>query len=336
MGIQNLRRTPMSNRLFSARQTTINQEIEITGTGVHSGQDVTISLHPASPGTGIKFITRSNPGGCGDDLHPGDITEIQATYQAVSNVTLCTVLADGNGARVATVEHLIAALRGLNIDNVIIEVNNIEVPIMDGSAAPFVDAIERAGIQELPAQRRYIKVLKPVRVSEGESFCEFRPYDGCRFDVEINFDCKVIGRQYYALDLTPERFRKEIAGARTFGFIEDVEHLWASGRALGASFENTVALDDERVLNPEGLRWRDEFVRHKLLDAVGDIALAGAPVLGAFRSCRGGHRLNFLTLKALMEDSEAWTIVEAPRVREIKYADFARSLEAAHMAAQNI
>ena len=324
----------MSNRLFSARQTTIKQEVEITGTGVHSGNPVTITLHPADAGTGIKFISRANGGPCAENPQPLPATEILANYEAVSNVTLCTVLSGDNGAHVATVEHLVSALRGLNIDNCVIDVNNVEVPIMDGSAEPFVKAIDEAGIRELPAQRRYIKVLKRVRVSEGDSYCEFRPHEGFHFDVEIDFECAAIGHQRYSMELSPDRFREEIARARTFGFIKDVEHLWASGRALGASLDNTVALDDERVLNPEGVRWEDEFVRHKLLDAIGDIALAGAPVLGAFRSCRGGHRLNFLTLKALLEDTDAWTFVEVPRVREIKYADFARSLEAAHLAAQ--
>ena len=341
----------MSNRLFSARQTTINQEIEITGIGVHSGAQVTITISPAGAGTGIKFISRtaatstaskavasassglSTSSDVMTDMADDCKAQIDANYQSVSNVTLCTVLSGENGAHVATVEHLIAAFRGLNIDNAVIEVDSHEIPIMDGSARPFVEALLEAGIKELPAQRRFIKVLRPVRVSEGGGFCEFTPHDGFHFDVEIDFDSPVIGRQRYQMELTPERFCAEVAAARTFGFIKDVEHLWASGRALGASFKNTVALDDDRVLNPEGLRFEDEFVRHKLLDAIGDVALAGAPIVGAFRSYRGGHRLNYLAVKTLLEDSSAWTIIEAPRIREIRYADFARSLEAAHMGA---
>jgi UDP-3-O-[3-hydroxymyristoyl] N-acetylglucosamine deacetylase len=244
------------------------------------------------------------------------------------------VLGDGNGAAVATVEHLLAALHGLGIDNALIEIDNPEVPIMDGSASCFVEAIDEAGLAELDSPRRFLKVLKPVRVEDGTAYGELTPHNGFHLDVEIEFDTPVIGTQRIEIDLNPGSFRRELARARTFGFMKDVERLWASGLALGASLENTVAIGDDRVINREGLRFSDEFVRHKALDAVGDLALAGAPILGAFRSHRGGHRLNTLVLKALFADAEAWTMIEAPRYREIRHAELSHHLAAANFAAE--
>lgn len=204
---------------------------------------------------------------------------------------------------------------------------------MDGSAAAFVEAIDEVGVVELDALRRYIKVLKPVRVEEGQSWGELAPYNGFRVDVEIEFETSLIGRQRVEIDVNPGAFRRELARARTFGFMADVERLWAAGLALGASLENTVAIGEDRVINQEGLRFADEFVRHKALDAVGDLALAGAPLLGAFRSCRGGHRLNNLVLRALFADEDAWSLVHAPRVREVGHAEAAFAIAAANYAA---
>ena len=277
-------------------QTTIDSDLVLSGTGVHSGTEVSIILHPAEAGTGWTFLVNT---GC------GRLTRIPADFRLISNVTLCTVLSDKSGATVATVEHLLSALRGLNIDNVEIEIEGSELPIMDGSAMPFVDAIDEAGIRVLDEPRRWIKVLEPVRIEEGKCTAELRPYDGSRFDVEIDFDTPLIGRQRLDIDLTPRVFRREIARARTFGFMKDVKALWACGRALGSSLENTVALGEDRILNPEGLRFEDEFVRHKTLDAIGDLALAGAPILGAYHSVRGGHRINAMMLKALYENRSA-------------------------------
>jgi len=207
---------------------------------------------------------------------------------------------------------VLAALSGLGVDNALIEIDGPEVPIMDGSAAPFVAAIEQAGIVTLAAPRRYIQILKPVRVARGDCLGELRPHPrGFRLEVEIAFDNALIGRQNIAFDLTPETFRKEVARARTFGFMRDVSKLWSAGYALGATFENTLVVSDNRVLNAEGLRFADEFVRHKALDAIGDLALAGAPLLGAYRSVRGGHKLNHAVLCALMADQSAWTYVDA-------------------------
>jgi len=283
-------------------QTTIDRDLVLSGIGVHSGAEVSIILHPAEADTGWNFVV--NNGG-------GRIGRIPAEFRMVSNVTLCTILSNTGGVSVATVEHLLSALRGMNIDNVEIEVDGGEVPVMDGSASVWVDAIEDAGIRVLDEPRRWIKVLKPVRIESGECSAELRPYDGSRYDVTIDFDTPLIGRQQLAIDLSPRVYRREIARARTFGFMKDVKALWEAGRALGSSLENTIALGDDRILNPEGLRFEDEFVRHKTLDAIGDLALAGAPILGEYRSYRGGHRINKMMLEALYQDRSAWTVVEA-------------------------
>jgi UDP-3-O-[3-hydroxymyristoyl] N-acetylglucosamine deacetylase len=289
----------MSFRGFYSRQTTLDREIVLKGIGVHSGAEVSLVLHPAEANTGYNFYVER---GTKAAQVPGD-------FRAVSNLTLCTVLSGTDGATIATVEHLLAALHGLGVDNAAIEVDGNEVPIMDGSAEPFTDAIEEAGLRTLDAPRRYIKVLRPVQVKDGDSTAEIFPYNGFRLDIEIDFASSFIGRQRLDLDITPSSFKK-ICRARTFGFMKDVKQLWAAGRALGSSLENTVAIGEDRVLNPEGLRYPDEFVRHKTLDAIGDLALAGAPILGLYRSYRGGHRLNSMMLHALYENRDAWTIVE--------------------------
>ena len=310
---------------IGARQTTLATDISLTGTGVHSGAPVSVTLCPADSDTGIRFLLANG--------HT-EGNEIIADQRAVTGVTLCTVLGNGNGASVATVEHVLAALRGLGVDNALIEIDSPEVPIMDGSAAQFVEAIDEVGLAELDAPRRYLKVLKRVSVEEAGAFGELLPHNGFHLDIEIDFDTTLIGTQRIEIDLNPGSFRRELSRARTFGFMKDVERLWAAGLALGASLDNTVAIGDDRVINREGLRFPDEFVRHKALDAVGDLALAGAPILGAFRSHRGGHRLNALVLKALFADAEAWTMVEAPRYREVRHAELSHRLAAANFAAE--
>lgn len=309
---------------IGARQTTLACEISLTGTGVHSGAPVSISICPADGDTGLRFLISN-----GDS----DGIEIAADQQWVTGVTLCTVLGDGNGASVATVEHVLAALRGLGVDNALIEIDSVEVPIMDGSAAPFVEAIDEVGLTELDAPRRFLKVLKPICVEDGGAVGELVPHNGFHLDVEIDYETKLIGKQKLEMDINPGSFRREISRARTFGFMKDVERLWAAGLALGASLENTVAIGDDRIINREGLRFADECVRHKALDAVGDLALAGAPILGAYRSRHGGHRLNALVLKALFADADAWTMVEAPRYREVRHAELSHRLAVANFAA---
>jgi len=285
-------------------QTTLATRVSLTGTGVHSGKPVTVHFSPADPDTGVIFSR----------IDDSSQREFRALVSEIGATDLCTVLGDPAGLHVATVEHLMAALFGLGIDNVSIEIDGPEVPILDGSAKPFVDAFDQAGIAVQNVRRRYIRVLKPIRIENGASWAEFRPYNGTRFEVEIDFDSPAIGRQIYANDLDPMRFRDDIAGARTFGFMKDVERLWAAGYALGSSLENSVVIgDDHKVVNMGGLRHPEEFVRHKTLDALGDLALAGARFIGNFRSYRGGHRMNAAALRRLLSDQSAFEIVETSR-----------------------
>ena len=285
-------------------QTTLKSRVALSGSGVHSGKAVSICLLPADPDTGIVF----------NIIDENSSREICALVSEIGATDLCTVLGDPSGRHVGTVEHIMAALFGLGIDNAVVEIEGNEVPILDGSSGHFVEAIDLVGIETQPVKRRYIRVLKPVRIEGGASWAEFRPYDGTRFEVEIDFESPVVGRQSFASDITPAIFRRDIARARTFGFMKDVERLWAGGFALGSSLENTVVIgDDNRVINMEGLRFKDEFVRHKTLDAMGDLALAGARFIGCFRSYRGGHRLNAAALRHLLSDRSAFEIVETNR-----------------------
>ena len=292
------------------RQTTLRAQATVTGVGVHSGTPVSLTIGPASTDAGFVFVRTGLE---------GSDREVQAKADAVVATQLATVLGDRNGVVVSTAEHVLAALRGMGIDNATIEIDGPEVPIMDGSAAAFVAAIDQAGIVSQSASRRFIQVLKPVQVAFGDSFGELRPYaSGFRAEVEINFANPMIGRQKYALDLSPETFRREVSRARTFGCMSDVTRLWSAGFSLGASFENSLVFDDSRLLNPEGLRYADECVRHKVLDVVGDLALAGLPLLGAYRSVRGGHKLNHAVLTALMADRSAWRVVEPETARRLR------------------
>lgn len=292
--------------LHASRQTTLRDQTSVTGIGVHSGAPVALTLHPAEPGTGIVFLR------CGTD--GSEDRELKAHFRSVTATEFATVLGDRSGPAVSTTEHVLAALRGLGVDNAVVEVDGAEVPIMDGSAAPFVAAIDQVGITVQSAARRYIQVLKPVRVGKNGCYGELRPHlQGLRIEADIEFDHPLIGRQSFCVDVTPDVFRRELARARTFGFMRDVAKLWSAGYALGASFENTVVVAEDRILNPEGMRFSDEFVRHKTVDAIGDLSLAGAPLLAAYRSVRGGHKLNHAVVTALMADSSAWTYVEMPQ-----------------------
>ena len=285
----------------TARQHTIADRIDLSGVGVHSGKPVSISLLPADADTGIVFQRT--------DID--DQRDIPARSDALCGTDLCTVLGDPAGAHVATVEHLMAALIALQVDNAVIEIDAPEVPVMDGSSEVFVRAIDAVGVTAQASYRRFLRVKREVRFDMGPSWGLFTPYDGQRFEVEIDFDTPLIGRQRFASDLTPDVFRRELSRARTFGFMNDVERLWAAGFALGSSLENSVVIcKDNKIINPEGLRYDSEFVRHKALDAVGDLALAGAPILGAFRSYRGGHKLNALALRELMADPDNFEWVD--------------------------
>jgi len=302
-----------------SQQTTLRAAVTLSGVGVHSGDEVRMILHPAEAHHGIAFL-RTNLAGGHDRL-------IDARHLAVTATELCTVIGDRESGAVATIEHLMAALAGLGVDNVLVEIDGPEVPILDGSAAPFIDAIDAVGLVSLSAVRRYLKVLKPIRVTQGKAFTELRPCErGFKLDVEIDFSSPVIGRQRRAIELSPSAFRREISRARTFGFMRDVEKLWGAGFALGASLDNTVAIGDDGILNPEGLRYADEFVRHKILDAVGDLALGGLPIVGAYRSYCGGHRMNFLVLEALFASRSNYTIVDGSTRREPAYAERAGAM----------
>ena len=315
----------MTQNIMSVRQTTIKTDTVLEGIGVHSGSPVTLLLSPADINTGIRFVITKDGEVC---------SEINAISDAVKNVTLCTIIGDETGAIAATVEHLVSAIRGLGIDNISIQMESGEVPIMDGSSAPFVEALLESGLKEQSASRRYIKVLKTVRVEDEDgAYAEISPHDGFHIDVTIDFDSQLIGEQRIAMEVTPENYAADLARARTFGFMKDVERLWAAGRALGASLENTVALGEDEILNPEGLRYTDEFVRHKAMDAVGDLALAGAPLLASYKSVCGGHALNYKAVEALLSDKDAWTYVEAPRSRQYAHAEMGTGLQAASFAA---
>lgn len=285
-------------------QTTISRRVSLSGVGVHSGNPVSLTFLPAEPDTGIVFRRL---------LDGGRHVDLRAAAAQVSSTDLCTVLGHSPDTAVATVEHVMAALYSLAIDNIVLEIDGSEVPIMDGSAAVFIEALDGAGRTVHAARRRYIHVLHQVRVEMGGSWAEFVPHDGTRFEIDIDFDSALIGRQTWKGELEPETFRRELARARTFGFMRDVERLWASGHALGSSLENSLVIsDDDTVINADGLRFEDEFVRHKTVDAIGDLSLAGAQFIGCYRSYRGGHKLNSAAVRALLSDETAYEIVETP------------------------
>ncbi len=266
-------------------QTTLARAVTLSGEGVHGGRPARATLAPSLEGCGIILSVAG--------------VEIPATWRHVEATLLRTRLA-GDGVGVSTVEHLLAALSAMGVDNAMVEVEGDEIPAMDGSAGAFVDAIEEAGVVALAAPRVALKVVAPVRVANGAGWAELAPAaSGLRLDVEIAF-APPVGRQRLALDLTPDVFRRELARARSFGFLRDAERLWREGLALGASLENTLVFDGAGALNPQGLRFTNEVARHKMLDVVGDLALAGAPIIGAFRSFRGGHALNVALLDAAM------------------------------------
>jgi UDP-3-O-[3-hydroxymyristoyl] N-acetylglucosamine deacetylase len=285
-------------------QHTLKNDIHCTGVGLHGGQRVRMTLRPAAPDSGI-VLRRVDVG--------GDAALIPALYDHVGDTRLCTVLANRHGVKVGTVEHVMAALAGLGIDNAVIEVDGPELPIMDGSSAPFVFLIECAGIVEQDASRRAIRVLKPVHVTgEGGSASLF-PAPAFEIDFTIDFPSRVIGRQSFRWRAAPGSFKTELSRARTFGFYREVEQMRQAGLGRGGSLENAIVVDGDRVMNPGGLRMADEFVRHKALDAVGDLALAGAYIVGRYVGEKSGHRLNNELLRALFADESAWMWVRAPR-----------------------
>lgn len=282
-------------------QRTLNSIVEMSGTGLHSGKTVSLRLIPALADHGIVFKRV--------DLEDGK-NIIPAEYDRVVDTRLCTLIANEYGARVGTIEHLMAALRGCGIDNVMIELDAAEVPVMDGSSKPFIDAIDTVGLKAQSQPRRAIKILKDIVVKDGDKQVRLSPSNVPTFSGRIDFAHKDIGTQTYSLKLVNGNFRHDVSDCRTFGFIKEAEMLRAAGLGLGGSLENAIILDDDGIMNPEGLRCSDEFIRHKILDAVGDLYLAGGPILGAYEGFKAGHALNNAILHALFADPTAWMPVD--------------------------
>lgn len=282
-------------------QRTLKAEIGCTGVALHSGRKVALTLKPAEENSGIRI--------CRTDLFNG-AREIFVNWQTVIDTRLATTVGNDHGATVSTIEHLIAALAGCEIDNVLIEVDGPEIPIMDGSAAPFVFLIECAGIVEQNAARHGIKILKKITVGNRHRSLSISPSSEFRLDFEIDFDTAAIDCQERVFVRTGKNFKSDIARARTFGFEREVNAMRDSGLALGGSLQNAVVIGDDKVLNEEGLRFEDEFVRHKILDCIGDLYLAGGPVIGAVRASRSGHALNNELLRAIFADDAAWKDVK--------------------------
>lgn len=285
---------PSFKPFYSLTQKTLKKTITCEGIGVHSGQKVTMTLYPASSNTGFVFIRT-------DIKRPQN--KIAGRYDRVTDTSLCTKIANREGVSVATIEHLVAALAGCGINNTIIEINGPEVPIMDGSSEVFVDLIHKAGTQSLKKGLKVIKVLKPIEVRNAYSYVRFIPADEFGLSIQFNANGR-LNNQHWALSFYPkqEDFSTLISAARTFGFLEDAEKLWAAGFAKGSSLENTVVIDKGEVLNKEGLRYKDEFVRHKLLDAIGDLALANVYICGHFEGLNPSHTLNNQLLRTLLSD----------------------------------
>jgi UDP-3-O-[3-hydroxymyristoyl] N-acetylglucosamine deacetylase len=301
------------------RQKTLGRALTISGIGLHSGKPVTMALCPALPDSGVLFRRTDIAGSAG--LLP-------ARWDLVRDTQLCTALINDRGVRVGTIEHLMAALAGCGIDNAVVSLDADEVPVMDGSAAPFVALIEAAGIVEQGASRRAVKVLRTVSVGDKLRHATLTPDDGFTVDFEIDFDAEVVSRQQRRLKLVNGAFKREIASARTFGFAHEIDRLRSAGLARGGSLDNAVVVSGDRILNEGGLRYPDEFVRHKMLDALGDLYLAGAPIIGRYVGAQSGHRLNNALLRALFADPTAWCHVAAGDEVEPPAADLRRAAHA--------
>jgi UDP-3-O-[3-hydroxymyristoyl] N-acetylglucosamine deacetylase len=296
---------PASPSPFSARavsQKTLKTSIGCTGIGLHSGSRVALKLHPAAADTGIVFRRVDLVGGG---------AEIPARWANVTDSRLCTVLADDHGVSIATVEHLMAAFYGMGIDNAVVEVNGPELPAMDGSAWPFMFLMECAGLADLQSTRKAIRIRKPKSYTNGTKRVSFAPSKGdLRIDFEIDFRAAAIGRQVCSISITPETFKNEISRARTFGLLSEVTALRESGLARGGSLENAIVVDGDRILNEDGLRHANEFVRHKVLDAVGDLYLCGHPIIGHFSGVRSSHADTAKLMRQILSDASAWDFVE--------------------------
>jgi UDP-3-O-[3-hydroxymyristoyl] N-acetylglucosamine deacetylase len=279
------------------RQRTLKNSIRATGVGLHTGKKIFLTLRPAAPNTGVIFRR----------VDLDDPVEIKATPENVGDTSLSSTLVQGD-VRISTVEHLMSAIAGLGIDNVYVDISAPEVPIMDGSAGPFVFLIQSAGIVEQDAPKKFIRIKQGVKVEDGDKWARFEPFDGFKVGFSIDFEHPVFttDNQFAELDFSTTSFVKEVSRARTFGFVRDVERLRKNELALGASMDNAIALDDYRVLNEDGLRYEDEFVKHKILDAIGDLYLLGHSLIGAFTGHKSGHALNNALLRKLLATENAW------------------------------
>ncbi|MEO7067804.1 MAG: UDP-3-O-acyl-N-acetylglucosamine deacetylase [Rhodanobacter sp.] len=302
------------------KQRTLKNVIRATGVGLHTGDKVYMTLRPAAPNTGIVFRRT--------DLDPP--VDIRARQDNVGDTRLSTTLVNGD-ARVSTVEHLLSAMAGLGIDNAYVDLSAPEVPIMDGSAGPFVFLLQSAGIEEQNAAKRFIRIKKSLRVQEGDKWACFEPFEGFKVGFSIDFNHPVISKRTSRaeIDFSTTSFVKEVSRARTFGFMRDIETLREHNLALGGSMDNAVVLDDYRVLNEDGLRYEDEFVKHKILDAIGDLYLLGHSLIGSYNAHKSGHELNNKLLRALVADVSAWEEVsyqDDPAVSPISYAHPAQAM----------
>ncbi|SHO56710.1 UDP-3-O-acyl-N-acetylglucosamine deacetylase [Vibrio quintilis] len=280
------------------RQRTLKEIVKTTGVGLHSGRKVTLTLRPAAVNTGIIYRRT--------DLNPP--VDFPARPENVRDTMLCTALVNDDGVRISTVEHLTAALAGMGIDNIIVEVDAPEIPIMDGSASPFVFLLQQAGIEIQNSPKKFIRIKKPVRFEDGDKWAELVPYHGFRMDFEIDFNHPAIEstEQHLRFDFSSQSFVKDISRARTFGFMHDIEYLQSQKLCLGGGFDCAIVLDDYRILNKDGLRFSNEFVTHKVLDAIGDLYMCGHALIGEFRAYKSGHQLNNQLLRALLLNQDAW------------------------------
>ncbi len=297
------------------KQRTPKKVIQATGVGLHSGEKVILTLRPAPVNTGVVFRRI--------DLDP--VVEIPASYEYVSDTMLCTSL-QHKGVRVATVEHLLSALAGLGIDNVYVDLNSPEIPIMDGSAAPFVFLIQSVGVREQDAPKRFIKILKPIRVEDNGKYVQFLPHKGFKVSFTIDFDHPVFNDKpkQAIFEFSETSYVREVCRARTFGFMSDYEKLRECDLAKGGSLDNAVVVDDYRVINEDGLRFDDEFVKHKVLDAIGDLYLLGSSLIGAFEGYKSGHELNNRLLRTLVQQQDAWKLVyfdDQQTARSTRYSE---------------
>lgn len=294
------------------KQRTLKQIVSATGVGLHTGRKVTLTMRPAAANTGIIYRRT--------DLNPP--VDFPADANSVRDTMLCTCLVNEQNVRISTVEHINAALAGLGIDNLIIEVDAPEIPIMDGSASPFVWLLLDAGIQELSVAKKFVSITKPVKVEDGDKWAELTPYNGFSLDFTIDFNHPAIdaSSQRYKLNFSAEAFINQISRARTFGFMRDIEYLQSKGLCLGGSMDCAIVVDDYRVLNEEGLRYADEFVRHKMLDAIGDLFMNGHNIIGAFTAYKSGHALNNKLLRAVLADQTAWQYVTFENEQDVPLA----------------